>query len=208
MFPTPLTKPAVAGTAYAIANDARSERFYYEHRKLAARARNYAYAHPRLVVLGEDPLVDHLASAQGFAAIDLVVLRLLAQGRSVTAILVPTRVWRDDDSRARLRQVKQDARSEATRCILVPQKWLKAPIRGKVASAIAQSQGVGYRREHVEQVLAHLREARICTLVEAASAVIDHRDPISAILAMSSEGLVDIDRSSPLSAGTWISTRF
>jgi hypothetical protein len=207
MFPTPLLKPAVAGSAYAISNDARSERLYYEHRKLAIRARNFAYAHPGLVVLGEDPLVEHLASSHGFSSVDLVILRLLARGGAVTAIGVPTRIWRDDDSRSRLHQIKREARSDQSRCILVTQRWLKAPVRSKVSQAIAQSQGVGFTREQVELVLAHLRTMRISTLIEAAAVLVGHRDPISAVLAMTAKGLVDIDRSMPLSVRTWVSTR-
>ena len=204
MFPTKALDPAASGYAFSIAEDPRLQRLFHEHRKLANRAKNYAYAHPGIIVLGEDPLVDHLAAGAGFGSTDLAMLRISVDGRSVTAICVPTRLWRDPEAKARLLQIKSDARDARTRCILVPQRWLKASVRGSIARSIARARGVSFTREHRDQVLAHLKSARISTILDAARAVSHHEDPGSVVLAMCAQGLVKVDRSSPLRGDTWI----
>lgn len=188
-------------------DDARSERLFKEYRTLLNLSRNMAYSHPDVIVLGEDPVVEHLRAAAGFERTDLVIMRLLVCGRNVTAIACLTRIWRSPASKKRLLQLKADALKERCRCIIVPQRWLKSPVRCGVARTIAQARTVRFARRHAERVLNHLREVRISTIAEAAAAVTEHSDPVAVILAMASQGLVDLDRRAPLSGRTWLSAR-
>ena len=187
--------------------DARSARLSAEHKKLENLARNFAHAHPRILVMGTDPFVDHLAITTGFAATDVVVLRLSVAGRPVTAIAVHTRVWRSPEAKARLLELKREARQARTFCIVVPQKWLKAEVRSSVARTIAHARNARYKRAHVNSILEHLRRERISTIAETAAVIDDHEDPIAVILALASQGMVDLDRRAPLRASTWLSTR-
>jgi hypothetical protein len=187
--------------------DARAERFFHEHRKLMNAAKNFVYAHPALVMLGEDPLVDHLIASSGFGPTDLACLRIAGSGRMVTVICVPTRHWRNPEVKARLLEIKREARENRTSCILVPQRWLKADLRSSIARTIARARNVRYSRKHMELVIHHLRAARISTIAEAAGALTEHDDPIGVVLAMAAQGMVHLDRSSALRADSWISTR-
>lgn len=189
-------------------SDARTARLFAEHRKLENLARNMANAHPKIFLMGTDPVVDQLAGSMGFPPTDLVVLRLSVAGRSFTAVAVHARVWLSLDARARVIELKREARLSGTKCILVPHKWLKAEVRSSVARTIAHARNTRFTRVQMNMVLEHLRETRISTIAEAASVLADHADPIAVVLALASQGFVDLDRSAPLSGGTWLSTRF
>lgn len=189
-------------------SDARSARLSAEHKRLESLARNAANAHPKVFLMGSDPVVDQLASGMGFPTTDLVILRLSIAGRSVTAIAVHARVGLSLDARARVIELKREARLSGTKCILVPHKWLKAEVRSSVARTIAHARNARFSRVQMNNILEHVRKERISTIAEAAGVLDDHEDPIAVVLALASQGFVDLDRSAPLSGGTWLSTRF
>tara|TARA_R110002124_G_scaffold144122_15_gene309057 strand:- start:4157 stop:4774 length:618 start_codon:yes stop_codon:yes gene_type:complete len=189
-------------------SDARTARLFAEHRKLENLARNIANAHPKVFLMGTDPVVDQLAFSMGFPPTDLVVLRLSVAGRSVTAIAVHARVWLSADAKSRAIELKRESRRAGTTCILVPHKWLKAGVRSSVARTISRARNVRHSRAQMNKILEHLREARISTIAEAAGVLDDHEDPIAVVLALASQGFVDLDRRAPLSGSTWLSTRF
>ncbi|MBJ3786402.1 hypothetical protein [Devosia sediminis] len=188
-------------------NDAKASRLFHEHRKLGNNAKNYISAHPKLMGLGDDPVVQHLLASAGFSPVDAYVIRLAAEGRMITAICVPTRIWRHEDCRLELHEVKKEARALRTNCILVPQRWLRAETRSAVARVVAQARNTRFTRAQMDAVLEHLRKTRISTIAETAHALVDHSDPIGVVLAMAGQGMVDLDRSTPLHPGTWASTR-
>ena len=193
---------------FAITSDARALRLLHEHRKLSITANNYVLSHPALVGLGDDPVVSHLISSSGFGPHDVVVVRLGAWGKIVTAICVPTRIWRDADLRAGLLDIKREAEEDLrTRCIVVPQRWLRANIRGSVARVIAQARHTRYSPKQMTTIIEHLLRTKISTLAEAAAVIPEHEDPFGAILAMAAQGYVGLDRSAPLKGGSWLSTR-
>lgn len=206
MFPTS-SKTGTVMPATHFHTDAKSERHQHEHRKLKASARNFAFAHPKLMSMGEDPVIEHLMASAGFGSSDFFALRITVNGRAATAICVPTRVWRDSDARARLLETKREASAIRTKVLLVPQRWLRAPIRSSVARTIANARNARYNRADVRCVLEHLRTARIATLADAANVLSGHDDPFAVVLCMSGQGFIDIDRSTPLRADTWVSAR-
>nr|WP_314257250.1 hypothetical protein [uncultured Devosia sp.] len=203
-------RTSFAGTTGAdiFHSDATTQRRFHEHRKLLSAVKAIAYAHPAVVELGGDNAVDHLAASAGFTQVDLVIVRVSIGRRVATIIGVPTRVWRDEDYKARLLELKRDAASFGTKCVLAPQKWIKAEIRGSVSRDIARSRGVRFGRAHQNTVIEHLRTVRISTIAEAAASVAkDHDDPYAVVFSLASQGFVDLDRSRPLRAGTYCSTR-
>nr|WP_314256801.1 hypothetical protein [uncultured Devosia sp.] len=205
MFHT--TRPQPAGMAFAFHCDARTQRFFHEHRKLMARAKAFIFSHPRLVMLGEDPVVEHLVSSMGFGPTDLAVVRMASGGRMITAICVPTRIWRNLESKQKLLDIKREARIERTTCILVPQRWLKAEVRSAVARVISQARTTRYSRDQMNLVLVHVQSERISTIVEAANVIPEHDDPIAVVLALAAQGMILVDRSAPLRSETWVSAR-
>lgn len=206
MYPTS-SKNSTFVPASHFYSDAKTERHHHEHRKLKAFARNFAFAHPNLLSMGDDPVVEHLLSSAGFGPADFYALRITVGGRTATAICVPTRIWRNHEAKERLLEVKRDAAAIRTTCVLVPQRWLRAPIRSSVARTIANARNARYTRTDIRAVLEHLRTNRITTLAEAADVLSGHDDPFAVVLCMSGQGFIDIDRSAPLRADTWISAR-
>lgn len=196
---------AYAPAAQHFQNDPRVARFAAEHKKLATAAKNYAYATPGLVALGEDPVVEQLLSAAGFPKLDAYVLRLIAWGSLVTAICVPTRVWREPECRSVLREIKAQAAENLTKCILVPQWSAKAEVRATVARVLATARHTTFDRDDKNRVLDHLDAKKISTIGNAAALLRDHDDPVGAVLAMACTGHIDVDRSRILSGSTWIS---
>lgn len=203
MFTNPYTTTA-ALSAYAIHDNARLQRLHHEHRKLTQTARNYILSHPNIVGLGDDPLVSQMLAAGGFAAIETSVMRIALFGTIITVICVPTRVWRDSDARSLLLQIRREVRDLRQRCLLVPQRWLRAGVRSAVARTIARARHTHYSTKQMNIVLSHLRSVRISTLAETAATLTDHDDPFGVILSMAASGYVKLDRSAPLHSGTWL----
>lgn len=192
-----------AAPAHLIGTNPRTARLLAEHRKLAQAAKNIIASTHRLVGLGEDPVVSQLLDAAGFAAVDVFVTRVAIDSKVVTAVCIPTRVWRDEDSRRLLLNIRRDARGLRTRVVIVPQRWLKADRRSSVARTLARSRHTRFSRKELRAVVAHLCETRISTLMQAAGALPHHDDPLGAVLAMACQGCIELDRSEPLNADTW-----
>ena len=197
-----------ASSAASHFSNPRLTRLAEEHSKLCRNVDNYLSAHPDLVPLGPDPLVQQLVAAKGLTPRDAVVARTLVGNRLVTVICVPTRIWRDEYGKAALLEVKSEAATSGrSRCILVPQRWIKAPIRSSVARAIARNRRVQYSNRQLAAVLEHVRNRKITTLADAANHVPDHDDPVGMVLLLCGQGLLAIDRSAPIVADSWISSR-
>ena len=204
MFPTEHTGSTGACFFHA---DAKAERRFHEFKKLYAMARDYVLSQPHMMVLGEDPVVNHLLSSAGFAPHDIAVLRFSTKGKFVTALCVPTRLWKNPETRATILEIKRDARRARTSCILVPQKTIRAPVRAARSRLIARARSTAFSRKQVMMVMNHLDQVRIATVSEAAGQVLGHDDPVGVVLALIAEGLVTHDRSSPLGPETYISAR-
>lgn len=185
----------------------RLARLAEEHTKLYRNVDNYLASHPALVSLGPDPLVQQLVASKGLAAQDVVVVRALAGNRFITVICLPTRVWRDEYGKAALLEVKKEALSMRSHCILVPQRWVKAPIRAAISRTIAISRRVHYGNRQLAAVLKHVRATKITTLAEAARHVPDHDDPIGVVLLLCGQGVLTIDRSGPIGPDAWVAWR-
>lgn len=186
--------------------DARSARLAQEHSKLLQSLFNFVSTHPGLAPLGPDPVVEQLVRAKGFAKFDISTLRVSIKGRVLTAIAVPTRVWRDPESRRSLHAVKAEALASGTRCILVPQRWLRAGLRAQVARTLALSHHVKVRREHIKAVKSLVGAYRMMTLSECASRIQGEDDPVGVVLALCARGQLYIDRTHPIGPESWVAS--
>lgn len=186
--------------------DPATARVLGNYRRLLHAALDFVHAHPKLAPLGPDPLVAHLIAAKGLSEHDVVVIRLVASGRLVTALCAASRLARDPYAREALMQVKAEALEERTRCIIVPQQWLRGAIRTSVSRVLSQSRNVRYSNRQMAAVLKHVKQHRITTLARCAAAVPDHEDPYGVVFAMCCSGVLDIDRSSEISADSWLSS--
>lgn len=186
--------------------DARSARLAQEHSKLVQSLFNYVTTHPDLAALGSDLLVEQLIRAKGFSKFDIAILRVSCKRGVLTAIGVPTRIWRDTDSRRFLAEVKAEAFAEGTRCILVPQRWLRGELRAQVARTLALSHHVKVRREHLKAVLDLVGRYRMMTLAQCASAIEGVDDPVGLVLALCARGDLFIDRSRPIGPKSWVAS--
>lgn len=186
--------------------DARSARLAQEHSKLVQSLFNYVSTNPGLAALGPDPLVQQLVSAKGFPKYDIAILRVSTKSLIMTAIGVPTRVWRDAEARRSLREVKAEAAAEGTRCLLVPQRWVRGEVRGQVARTLALSHHVKVRREHIQAVADLLGAYRMMTLAQCASRISDVDDPVGVVLALCARGKLFIDRTRPIGPESWVAS--
>lgn len=198
------TSLGLAAPSITFGNDPRSARRAQEHSKLAQALFNYVSTHPSTIPLGLDPIVLQLLSAKGFSKFDIANLRLVARGVPLTALLVPTRIWRDPDGRAAMFEVKAEAGTLGTKCLLVPQRSMRGTVRAQVARTLALSHYVQVRRAHAEAVLQHLRTVRLASLAECASLLDGHDDPVGVVLALCARGELLIDRAQPIGPRTWV----
>lgn len=185
--------------------DPRTQRIAHTHQRMLFALRDLVYSNPMTLGLGPDPLVMQLMSAEGFKALDYVAMSITVRGKAATALVVPTRIWRDPDARALVLAVKEQAAALRTRVLLVPQRSITSTMRADVAKTIGRSRGVRFVASHVDAVMAHVKHARLTTIAECCS-FIDHEDPVGVVLAMAARGLVDLDRSRPVAASTFVST--
>lgn len=194
----------LAAPSITFGHDPRAARLAQEHSKLAQSLFNYVSTRPALIPLGPDPLVRQLLSAKGFSKFDIASLRLAATGVPVTALLVPTRIWRDPEGRATLMEVKRDAGTLGTKCVLVPQRSMRGNVRAQVARTLALSHYIRVRREDAETVTQYVCTERLASLDECASLLEDHEDPVGVVLALCARGDLLIDRTQPIGPKSWV----
>ncbi|KQT48171.1 hypothetical protein ASG47_07310 [Devosia sp. Leaf420] len=201
-----LATHAWAADAFLRPDALQDQRSSWRYSALLTAVNNLLYATPDVVALGDDPLVQQMMSAVGFDERSYVAKRFASAGSKITGIALIDTVWKDAELRHLALEVKRQASAERTRCLLLPQSSLTRGVRGMVANAISLGRKATYSGKEIDVVLQHLRSARISTLHECAFALGGHRDPFGAVLAMGASGLIDIDRSKPITTSTWVTS--
>ena len=202
-----LLSRGLAAPLITFGHDGRAGRLAQEHFLLTRSLYNYASTQSVVVPLGADPLVDQLASAKGFSKFDLAILRAVAKGTFFTIVGVPTRIWRDAQSRSILLDMKAEASACGTKCVLIPQRCIRTGVRAQVAKTLAMSNRVRIRREHAKAVKQHVYAMRVSSVAACASQVIGHEDPVGVVLALCARGQLLIDRTKPIGLGSWVATK-
>jgi hypothetical protein len=175
-----------------------------EHNKLVRTTSAIIASLPDATPIGPDPIVEHLASSSGFGANDLIITRVVSRRAIFTVIVVPTRIWREEDDRATLLQVKLDAADEGTRVLLVPQSWSRGSTRRQIAEVLFRARSVTYTAEQQRESLHYLRTVKRSTIGECAMQIQNHPDPMGVVLSLCARRFVRFERSKPLSPTTAI----
>lgn len=184
----------------------RQQRRIVNHSRMVLALRDFIYAAPWVVPLGPDLLLSQLIRARGFHDLDYAATQVVACGRKVTIVVIATRLWHDHFSLSQLLEMKVEAAELGTRIVLVPQRSVTVTTRGLAAREIARSIGVRYEREQVDRLVDYVSKARISTLEDCAKAVVEHCDPYAVVLSLIARGLLDVDRSAPIDAASWVTT--
>lgn len=187
--------------------DLKSARHAAEAHKLRCAAKDLVFATPGLVALGDDPVVAHLLSVEGLGIDDVFVLRISANGCTITALCVQTRIWHDREARASLRRVKSDATNLGTRCLLVPARWVRATLRASTAKIVARSRAVRYTQAQSDALIDYVRAHRIVTIGDCMELLRGHPDPVGVVLSHCAHGSIELDRSRPLSVDSFVGSR-
>lgn len=187
--------------------DLKAARHAAEAHKLRCAARDYCYATPGLVALGDDPVVSHLLAAEGFGVDDVYVMRVSSNGITVTAMCVQTRIWHDHDSFAALLRTKAEAAGLGTRCLLVPARFVRGSLRGSNAKIVARARSVRFSQAQSDELIRYVRAHRIATIGECIEQLQGHPDPVAVVLAHCAAGSIELDRTRPLTQGSYVGTR-
>lgn len=182
--------------------DVDTSRKRAENQQLSRAVRDMLSSNPCTLALGPDPYVAQLIASFGFKPHDIVVQRAILPGARVTLIVVPTRIWKDRESKAELLDIRDIASSTHSRCILVPQKWLTAPVRAAFARRIAAAKGTPLLPGGAAKLTEYLSQRGSATLVQCARRLQDHADPIDTVLSLHALGLVVVDKRHPISERT------
>jgi hypothetical protein len=182
----------------------REARLAAEHHKLTRSVIAWFSAARNAAAVGPDPLVDQLAAALGFGDNDLVITRALIGKRMCTVVAVPTRVWKDPESRQDLEDLRGQAQDHRIRLLFVAQRWLRAPVRSQIAAAIHASRNARFSLTERNSVVDEVRARRIITIADCAGKVAGNCDPYGVVLALCAQGYLLFDRSSAIGPETWI----
>ncbi len=191
----------VAAPSVTFGDNPRAIRLANEHKALSRSVLNYAMSRCDIGPLGTDPVVEQILFSKGFARVDFVVMHIACPGQRVTIIVVPTRVWRDAESKRALLEAKALANEVRSRCIVFPQRCFRGNVRSQVARILSMSRSVSFKSEHVAPLLRWIDTKRVCSLREAAE-LVQHPDPYAVVLSLCVDGHMRIDRRSPIGPGT------
>jgi hypothetical protein len=170
-------------------------------RRLGRVIRDLIEAYPCLEYIGPDRRIEELARSFGLGPGDVVIMRAVAARRLVTVVGVLGTVWRSEAARRSLRDLREAARFTGTRLVVVPEHAATRTTRRRTARVIAEAAGIGITAEDRLAVMQHLIEEGDSTLHRCAC-VVSSAAPVSAVLAMASDGTVRIDLDHPLSPET------
>ena len=185
----------------------RQARLAEEARNLLQRGRDFIRSHGHLTEMPADPLMVQLAAAAGYTTEEAVVLRAKFRNDFLNFVCVPTRVWHREDERLGLLQLRREAADYGLRCIVVPQRWLRAEIRAATARMISRSLAVGISFGDRETVLRHVGETGFSDLGTCCRLVAHLHDPVGSVLSLVGHGFVTVDRTRPLGERTLVRLR-
>lgn len=189
-------------TARLLFSTAREARIAVEMRRLRRAVLDYTDSRHDIASLGEDHLVEHLASAAGFHDNDLAISRVMTEVALFTVVGVPTRIWHNPEEMRALYALKTEAKALRTRCLLVPQRWLYAAGRYASARALARCRNIPFSPSEKMSILAHLESRGSAAIGDCAEIVGHHADPYGVVLALASRGHLDFDRHTKLGRDT------
>lgn len=181
------------------------------HKKESQRARANALlllaADARTLYRGADHTVTTLAAGLGFEPHDLTIIRVSLRRRTITLIIAPKRLWHRREARDQLLLLKRLARNVGARAVLVPGAQLRKQPRLENAVAVAgsfEAELTLSQRSRVEILV--LAKGGSATLSECAEVLLDHPDPVAAVLALVRARRLTVSLAEPITAATMVMT--
>lgn len=146
---------------------------------------------PGVVALGADPFIEKLLPLFGLVSSGVANMRVHVDGRIVTVLAVPKRIWKDPNTKPTLHSLKGAARKLGVRVLLVPSDVVRREPRLANARLLARC-----RQDHVDpadrrRVLNTVRQ-RPGLHLHLCADVVQHGDPIGVIFRLAVDGDVRI----------------
>lgn len=176
---------------------------------LAARLDAALTVLPRVAGFGIDPAVEALERPLGLADAGLVVRRVrLDDGRTVTAVTVPSTTWTRPGGHKDLLALKRAAGTLGRRVVLVPDAALEREPRAANAMLIAGCAGSPVSPSDRLGLMGALLEAGgSMPLADAADIMLRSDDPVAAILSLVAARVVGLDLREPIGPVSTVRSR-
>lgn len=184
------TKPSMTN------RDHRRVRHIKRNVRLHKQIRDLVDAHPTSSYVGGNAAIENMAVHLGFEPHDLAIADIRLNGKVITVICVPHRIWNRPYSMGRAIDLRFQARFVGHSAILVPQAFVDREPRLENSRLLAGTAKVKVDATSRMVILGHLIESGPCCLAELA-ALVPHTDPFGAVLHLVTTGAVSIqmDRS-------------
>lgn len=172
--------------------DHRRTRHIKRNVKLHSQIRDLITANAACRYIGGNFAVEAIANRLGFLPHDLAIADVRIGRRIITLIVVPHRIWDRAFPSAKCIDLRFQARQEGYAAILVPQAVIEREPRLGNSRLLARTATIKVDATSRMLVLAHLIENGASCIFELAG-LIQHQDPIGAILHLVTTGVIAID---------------
>ncbi|CAN7385916.1 hypothetical protein LJR016_002281 [Devosia sp. LjRoot16] len=186
------TTSTVAATPIMSHRDFRRTRHIKRNVRLHDQIRDLITANAACRYIGGNSAVEAIAARLGFQPHDLAIADVRVGRRIVTLICVPHRIWDRAFPSAKAIDLRFQARESGHAAILVPQSVIEREPRLGNSQLLARTATIKVDATSRMMILAHLIENGASCLSELAG-LIQHPDPIGAILHLVTIGVVAID---------------
>jgi hypothetical protein len=156
-----------------------------------------AVAHFRCPLRPSSGIVARQAEDLGLDERDFAVVHVSVDRRRVALAAIPSRLWHDSDAMALFRELKAACAILGEHVVLVPEGFINRQPRLDNAMLMAGSRHIVVPIGDRMSILEHLLENGSATLSELASGL-RHPDPVNAIMAMVTGGLLDMNLDRPI----------
>jgi hypothetical protein len=175
--------------------DYRRARHIKRNLKLHNQVRDLITANPACSYIGGNSAVEHITYRLGFMPHDLAIADAKIGRRIITLIVVPHRIWDQAYPSSMCIELRNQARNAGYAAVLVPQAVIEREPRLGNSQLLARTAKIKLDATSRMAVLAHLIDHGASCLVELAE-LIEHRDPMGAILHLVTTGVLTIDMGS------------
>lgn len=184
-------KPALRATDPP-SNSFRLKRHIKRNGKLHRQIYDLISANPQCRYIGGNAAVEAIAASLGFQPHDLAIADVKIGRRIVSLICVPHRLWDTPYPSSQVLDLRAKARTAGYAAILVPQAVVEREPRLGNSQLLARTRKIKVDATARMLVLAHLIENGASCLFELAE-LIQHPDPVGAILHLVTTGVLTID---------------
>lgn len=175
---------------------------YIDRLRLCAEA--LLRSNRRLIVIGENEAVHDLALDHGLDRQDYCLFQVKLGARSVCLVCVPSSHWHYPPLMKRFLEMKAAAEFCGHQVLLVPETFIRRQPRLGNSQLLARSMDLEVTGTDRMTVMCFLLENGGGTLSEVAG-LLQHDDPVGAVLHLASVGAVDIDLGAMIAPATRVS---